>query len=445
MSEEELPEGWEAVELGALADIASGKFLHRSEYIPDADSHHRFPVAGAAGPIGWTEKSNQDGPTLTIGRVGACGALRSYVGPAWVTDNALVVHPFLDSLRGWIEKQLEVVPWRDLHTGSSQPLITQTLVKGLMVSVPPLGEQRRIVEKVEALLAQVNAARARFAKVPTILKRFRQAILSAACSGRLTEDWRGEKDGGDFAGWKETTLGALAEFATSGSRGWAEFYSETGAIFIRSQDINTDRLVLDDVAHVRPPAGAEGARTRVKVGDLLITITGANVAKCAWVDREIGETYVSQHVALVRPRNPAEAPFLHIVATSPGDGRAFLLEAAYGEGKPGLNLDNVRGVPVHLPPLPEQHEIVRRVDTLFKLADAIEARVAAATARAHKLPQAILAKAFRGELVPTEAELARQEGRDYEPASALLARIRADAHRQRSRAQARPPPARPRR
>jgi type I restriction enzyme S subunit len=101
------------------------------------------------------------------------------------------------------------------------------------------------------------------------------------------------------------------------------------------------------------------------------------------------------------------------------------LEAAYGEGKPGLNLDNVRGVPVHLPPLPEQHEIVRRVDTLFKLADAIEARVAAATARAHKLPQAILAKAFRGELVPTEAELARQEGRDYEPASALLARIRA--------------------
>jgi len=76
------------------------------------------------------------------------------------------------------------------------------------------------------------------------------------------------------------------------------------------------------------------------------------------------------------------------------------------------------------PPLEEQHEIVQRVEGLFKLADAIEERVAAATLRAEKLTQAILAKAFRGELVPTEAELARREGRDYEPASVLLERIR---------------------
>jgi hypothetical protein len=89
-------------------------------------------------------------------------------------------------------------------------------------------------------------------------------------------------------------------------------------------------------------------------------------------------------------------------------------------------------------PLPEQHEIIRRVDALFKLADAIEARLAAATARADKITQAILAKAFRGELVPTEAELARQEGRDYEPASTLLARIRAE----RTSSEAAPKPAR---
>ena len=77
-------------------------------------------------------------------------------------------------------------------------------------------------------------------------------------------------------------------------------------------------------------------------------------------------------------------------------------------------------------PLVEQHEIVGRVAALFKLADAIEGRVASATARAEKLTQAILARAFRGELVPTEAELARAEGRDYEPASVLLDRIRAE-------------------
>jgi type I restriction enzyme S subunit len=81
---------------------------------------------------------------------------------------------------------------------------------------------------------------------------------------------------------------------------------------------------------------------------------------------------------------------------------------------------------VSLPPRAEQQEIVRRVDALFALADKIEVRVKSATARVEKITQAILAKAFRGELVPTEAELAREEGRDYEPASALLDRIRAE-------------------
>jgi type I restriction enzyme S subunit len=88
-------------------------------------------------------------------------------------------------------------------------------------------------------------------------------------------------------------------------------------------------------------------------------------------------------------------------------------------------------------PLAEQHEIVRRVEALFQLADAIEKRVAAATARADKLTQAILAKAFRGELVPTEAELARRKGRAYEPASVLLERIKAQNDKSKTAPKAR--------
>ena len=102
-----------------------------------------------------------------------------------------------------------------------------------------------------------------------------------------------------------------------------------------------------------------------------------------------------------------------------------------------VNTTTIARIPVPFPPLAEQHEIVRRVDALFALADKIEARVTAATQRVEKITQAILAKAFRGELVPTEAELARQEGRDYEPASVLLERIRAE----RDAAPPRPPTA----
>jgi type I restriction enzyme S subunit len=154
-----------------------------------------------------------------------------------------------------------------------------------------------------------------------------------------------------------------------------------------------------------------------------VTLTGANVTKSAMVPSSIGEAYVSPHVAMVRPVDTVTSPFLFLWIVSPEHGRAKLLADAYGAGKPGLNLDNIKEITVAMPPLLEQNEIARRVKALFKLADAIERRVAAATARADRLTQAILAKAFRGELVPTEAELARRESRPYEPASALLSRI----------------------
>jgi hypothetical protein len=110
------------------------------------------------------------------------------------------------------------------------------------------------------------------------------------------------------------------------------------------------------------------------------------------------------NVALLKPRAECLHPFfLKWHLNSPGGFKAMTDQ---------------------MPPVAEQHEIVRRVEALFTLADKIEARVQAATARIEKIAQAILAKAFRGESVPTEAELARQEGRDYEPAARLLQRIR---------------------
>ena len=96
-----------------------------------------------------------------------------------------------------------------------------------------------------------------------------------------------------------------------------------------------------------------------------------------------------------------------------------------GVDQPFIRKSKLLALYVPLPPLPEQQEIVRRVDALFALADRIEGEVSGALERVEALTQAVLAKAFRGELVPTEAELARREGRAYEPAAVLLERVRA--------------------
>ena len=92
----------------------------------------------------------------------------------------------------------------------------------------------------------------------------------------------------------------------------------------------------------------------------------------------------------------------------------------------------IRNLLIPLPPLPEQQEIVRRVDTLFAFADSIEAKVKAAREKTEKLRQSILAKAFSGELVETEAEIARREGRDYETAEVLLERIKEERWKNRT-------------
>ncbi len=104
---------------------------------------------------------------------------------------------------------------------------------------------------------------------------------------------------------------------------------------------------------------------------------------------------------------------------------AVVKEMIGGTASPHLNVGDVKAFRVPVPTLAEQQEIVRRVDKLFALADVIEARLTDARQSADRLTQAVLAKAFRGELVPTEAELARRENRTYETATELLARVRA--------------------
>jgi type I restriction enzyme, S subunit len=107
-------------------------------------------------------------------------------------------------------------------------------------------------------------------------------------------------------------------------------------------------------------------------------------------------------------------------------GRKQLQAAAYGQGKPGLNLENIRTVVIELPPIAEQQEIVRRVDALFEIADEIDRLFAKARSRVEGLAPSILTKAFRGDLVVSEAKLAESEGRPFESAQELLARVQPD-------------------
>jgi len=281
-------------------------------------------------------------------------------------------------------------------------------------------------------LGKVDACQQRLAKISVLLKRFRQSVLTAACSGRLSADWReqhpdakrservGTGDPPEMEipeSWSWFLSRHCFDFVTSGSRGWARYYADTGPFFLRIGNLNHDSIALDlrSVQHVRPPNNAEGKRTRVRRGDLLISIT-ADVGMVALVDKDIGEAYINQHVALVRPNDTFDRPYLAYFLAAKNGGQDQFLKLQRGATKVGLGLDDIKNIWIARPPVSEQEEIVRRVEALLALASQIEARYTKANADVEKLTQSLLAKAFRGELVP-------QDPND-EPASALLEQIR---------------------
>lgn len=338
--------------------------------------------------------------------------------------------------------------------------------------IAPLAEQTRIVEKLEELLSDLDAGVAELKAAQKKLGQYRQSLLKAAVEGALTADWRTtnqaketgtqllerilierrarweakqlakfkeqdkappkdwqakypepvKPDTSDLPelpdGWVWTSLDQLTEFITSGSRGWANFYSHEGSTFIRSQNINKDYLDLSDIAFVTPPRNSEGERTRVGMNDLLLTITGANVGKAARVEIQVDEAYVSQHVALIRPVDLSLSNYLHLFLTASAGGRGQLDKEAYGAGKPGLNLQQVKLVLVPLPPNVEGNVLIECLENQFNAITGQSMQIALTLKQSAAQRKNILKAAFSGQLVP-------QDSND-EPAIVLLERIQAE-------------------
>lgn len=210
--------------------------------------------------------------------------------------------------------------------------------------------------------------------------------------------------------WAQVTLGDLTEYVTSGSRDWSKYYAEKGALFVRTQDINTNKLGdLDSIAKVRLPSSVEGKRTLIRKDDLLVTITGANVGRCAHVVAELPEAYVSQSIALIRLLDPSLGRFVHLQLLSPIEksGKSSLEARAYGMGRPVLNLDNIRETPILIPPRHEQKRIADKLDAVLTRVEAVNSRLVRVAPIIKRFRQSVLAAATSGRLTEDWREAAQ--------------------------------------
>jgi type I restriction enzyme S subunit len=326
-----------------------------------------------------------------------------------------------------------------MGSGSTFSEISGSRAREIPILVPPLAEQHRIAAAIEALLARVEAARTRLVGVPAILKQFRQAVLAQACSGRLTKDWREgdlttlhsrSGDNGVPKGWRRLMILDVAskeprsiQSGPFGSNLHHSEFLERGHLVIGIDNVGDGEFLPGKQHRIGSEKFLQLEKYRARPGDVLVTVM-ATVGRCCVVPDEIEPSIITKHVYRVTSDPAIMVPrFLLTVLRGDPTVLSQVHDQLRGQTRPGINGEILKSLVVPVPPLEEQREIVRRVDSLLELADGVENRVQAASFTAERVTGAIFGRAFSGNLVPTEAALARAEGRSFESADVLLDRV----------------------
>ncbi len=329
----------------------------------------------------------------TIGKVGILGI------PA-ATNQACacaIVRPSTDYKYLFYYAQSQKDDFIKKGKGGAQPNISQEIIKFHQFPLPPLAEQHRIVDRIESLFAKLDEAKEKAQTVVDSFETRKAAILHKAFTGELTAKWR-RTHGLSLDTWKEVAADSLFEYVTSGSRGWAKYYDESGAVFIRMGNLDHGTIELDfsDIQHVKLPNKAEGQRSRIRKNDILISIT-ADVGMVGLVRNDDFEGYINQHIALARPVMSESAEFIAWYLVS-DIGLKQMQEKQRGATKVGLSLNDIRALQLKIPLIEEQNEILKVIKMWIGKEQQAKEAAEAVLDQIDLMKKSILARAFRGEL-----------------------------------------------
>ena len=345
-----------------------------------------FPYYGATGQIGWIDSFLTDGEYILLGEDGAPFlnpyAEKAYIiyGKTWVNNHAHILRSKTNN--EFLCYYLNYFNYKNYVSGTTRLKLTQAQMRKIPIPNIPSDEQSRIVAHIEELFSELDKVVGTLKTTKEQLEVYRQAVLKDAFS--------------DFE--KKDSIRNLTMVVTSGSRGWAKYYSNSGALFVRIGNLTHSGIDIDfrDIQHITPPDNAEGVRTRLQPNDVLVSIT-ADLGSIGFVSEKVEEAYINQHIALVRFQNPVQGRFMAWYLRSEY-GQKDLLKNKRGGGKLGLGLDDIRDIPVPIVDDITATEIVDKVEEQLSVCDSIEKTVDTALTQADAMRQSILKQAFEGKI-----------------------------------------------
>jgi type I restriction enzyme S subunit len=332
--------GWVETTLGDICEFKYGKSM------PTGKRHDgNYLVYGSNGPVGTHTSSLTNGPTIVIGRKGSFGEITYSELPCWPIDTTYYVDASATSADlKWLAYRLKDLGLTQLNRAAAIPGLNRKDAYEKKLLLPPLDEQRQIAD----LLDRTNR-----------LRTERQAavgLLDDLASSIFVEAF------GWSHGSASAELGDYLSFVTSGSRGWAKYYTQSGSRFIRSLDVRMNEISNDAAVYVSPPDNAEAKRTMVRTGDVLLTITGSLIGRVAPVTADLAGSYISQHVAILRIDQTRMLPeFLSFFLSLPTGGQRQIANLHYGQTKPGLNFEQIREFKVPAQSITQQRSFVQKL------------------------------------------------------------------------------------
>lgn len=400
------PNDWVSTKLEIVVEILDAMRIpvnnnERQSRIEGKLASELFPYYGATGEVGKIDGYLFNEELVALGEDGVPFfdhlKTKAYLltGKTWVNNHAHVLKGWPNGLNNkLLLHYLNQFDYQGYVNGGTRLKLTQANMRTIPVPLPPLAEQKIIVDKLNTLLTKVEQSKARLEHIPELLKTFRQSVLSAAVSGKLTGEWRNLHNI-NIDSWLNGILGDFVEKPTYGSSSKSQ--SEGIVPVLRMGNLQDGKLDWTDLVYTSNPVEID--KYKLSYGDVLFNRTNSPelVGKTSIFRGEREAIYAGYLIRIVCKKN-LNPEFLNYLLNSPNGKNYCYQVKSDGVSQSNINAQKLKTFPVTIPTMVEQTEIVHRIEELFAFADNIEQKANTALERVNNLTQSILAKAFRGEL-----------------------------------------------